>query len=130
VLGFVVVPPHRKRIWKPQSALEIWWLQYLYWTEEMRRRFPSVDNRPESELTEEARLIFNSQLDAITEIGTVLFFGSKTFLTRRAMEEQRSIHAGVPLPRDVIGERAYFVDCLNDKSAAFAKRWERRRTFR
>lgn len=90
----------------------------------MRRRFPSVDNRPESELAEEARLIFNSQLDAITEIGTVLLFGSKTFLTRRAMEEQRSVQAGVPLPRDVIGERAYFVDCLNDKSAAFAKRWE------
>ncbi len=90
----------------------------------MRKRFPSIDNRNESELLEEARLIFDSQSTAFTEILIAHIFGGKTFLKQAAARENRLIRTDPSLLANDIAERAYFVDCLHDDLAAFAERWE------
>ena len=89
----------------------------------MRRRFPAADDRPD-ELRQEVQLIFNSRLVAFREIGIAHFLGSKKFLAEAAEQEKKAIDAGRQPPRNLVAERAYFVDCLNDESAAIAKRWE------
>lgn len=90
----------------------------------MRRRFSHTDNRSESELLHEAQVIFDSWKCAFEEIGAANIFGSKNFIDRAAKQEKKAIAAGLQVPVNVLAERAYFVDCLTDKSAAFAKRWE------
>jgi hypothetical protein len=117
------MPSRRESAWEPSSAFEFWYLQYRYWLQEIRRHFDHTDNRSESELVREAQLIFDSRTAALEEIVFAHMFGSKQFLQLAGKEEKRDIDAALKPRANVVAERAYFIDCLQDDSAAYAGRW-------